>query len=336
VRTGTVINLLARAADGIIIFVQVSPNKHQAHYYLGSALLLLAKNEVTLSPPFLSLVHKAKDEFFAASQYLHGVKGIVATNYSVFIYFYAAYNFSFIRACALLGQEQELGQLLPSFVSTFPENAVAWLSEPDFDHYRSYHCFLIIFLHIYLDLRRHKWFQVLTARISSPNSNPYPFQPLPPQPTPAQPLPPPHSQPTHPSHSLSPSPPQQQPIQKPQQSPEKQNPLPAYLNPTHPLHNIADYELLNSYPPPQQPHPDIPYFVYPDPYAYQPMSTIPPPAQVAPQRQAPIKAGMEEKQYGQLQSSLIESGFSIKRLLEVFSWLPVSSGILQVFLIFYI
>lgn len=43
--------------------------------------------------------------------------------------------------------------------------------------------------------------------------------------------------------------------------------------------------------------------------------------------------GLEEKQYGQLQSSLIESGFSIKRLLEVFSWLPVSSGILQVIIL---
>jgi len=38
---------------------------------------------------------------------------------------------------------------------------------------------------------------------------------------------------------------------------------------------------------------------------------------------------VEDKQYGVLQSSLIESGFSIKRLLEVFNWLPVSSGILQ-------
>jgi hypothetical protein len=296
--------VLKTAEDRLSKCIKVSPNKHQAHYYLGTVLLLLARSEVVLSPPFLSLVHKAKDEFFEASQGLHGVK---------------AYNFSFIRACALLGQEQELSQLLPSFVSTFPENAVAWLSETDFDQYRS-----------------HKWFQVLTTRVSNPNSSPntYSFQPLPPQPSPAQPLPPPHPQPPQLSHS--PPPPQQSIQKQPPKSPEK--PLPPHLNPTHPLHNIANYELMNSYPPPNLAQPDIPYFVYPDPYAYQPMSTIPPPAntQSSPTRtpvqlQRPhTKTGMEEKQYGQLQSSLIESGFSIKRLLEVFSWLPVSSGILQI------
>lgn len=290
---------LRTAEERLTKCIQVSPNKHQAHFYLGNVQLLLAKSEVVLSPPYLMLLRKAQTSFLMASQTLHGVKD---------------YNFYFIRTCAMLGEEQKLCQLLPSFVSTYREKAEIWLSDPDFDHYRS-----------------HKWFQDLLTYISNPNSkiplpslaptNPtYSFQPLPPQPSPAQPLPPPHS------HQQPPTPSQQ----KSPQSFEKQ-PLPPYLNPTHPLHNIADYELLNSYPPPAPSQPDLPYFVYPDPYAYQPMSTIPAPAHPAHAhaQRAAVKAGMEEKQYGQLQSSLIESGFSIKRLLEVFSWLPVSSGILQ-------
>ncbi len=124
------------------------------------------------------------------------------------------------------------------------------------------------------------------------------------------------------------------------QSPQKQ---PGQLPP---LYQIADYQLLNSYPPPPPA-----YLIYPDPYAYQPMSTIPaapltptsrPQLQIPQQQQqqqqqqyqqqqAKAKSGIEDKQYGALQNSLIESGFSIKRLLEVFNWLPVSSGILQVF-----
>lgn len=171
-----------------------------------------------------------------------------------------------------------------------------------------------------------------------------------PQPSPAQPLPPPH----HPQPAPTPSPKQQlpqqqtqQPAQQQKQQPQQQRPL-SITGPNHPL-NIADYQLLNSYPSPVHAYPELPYLVYPDPYAYQPMSTIPPPALHShshPVRN-PIpptgkntnhnnkgKNGIEDKQYGQLQSSLIESGFSIKRLLEVFSWLPVSSGILQVLLIF--
>lgn len=329
--------VLKAAEDRLVRCVRMSPHYHQAHYTLGNVLLLQAKNEVTLSPPFLALVHRAKDAFFDASQHLHGVK---------------AYNFNFIRACALLGQEHELSQLLPSFVATFPENASALLTESDFDHYRG-----------------NKWFHVLVERAA--NKNTVPLHSLP-QPSPAQPLPPPHhpqQQPQHPPKPQSPQQqtqtqiqppqqqqklqslpqpqPQQQIPQQQQQQKEKQQPLPI-TDPAHPLNNIADYQLLNSYPPP------IPYLVYPDPYAYQPMSTIPPPPLHAhthaatrvnppsypsshsspPSLSSPAtvkkgKEGIEEKQYGALQSSLIESGFSIKRLLEVFSWLPVSSGILQ-------
>jgi len=37
-------------------------------------------------------------------------------------------------------------------------------------------------------------------------------------------------------------------------------------------------------------------------------------------------AGFDEKRYNMLQNSLLESGFSMKKLLELINWLPISSG----------
>lgn len=292
------ISTLRAAEHRFVKSLHASPNSHQAHFALGNTVLLLAKNETPATSPYLSLIHRAKDAFFEASQNLPGVQD---------------YHFYFIRMCSLLGQEQEVQQMLESFVYSCPANCAPLLEVQDFDRYKS-----------------QKWFrdiQVLAASLRQQGNA------LPPSPQTQQKSP--------------------HPTQTPKAQAPKSPPRPAVPPMQHPLYNIADYQLLSSYPPPPTTYADIPpYFVYPDPYAYQPMSTIPPPYQLQPGRGTQIAhaqghgaqgraqgnlqgkgsggiGGVEDKQYGQLQTSLIESGFSIKRLLEVFNWLPVSSGILQ-------
>ncbi len=70
------IDALRIAEDRLAKCLILRPNYHQAHYYMGRALLLQARNEPSGSSTFVSLVTRAKDSFFSACQALPNVRGI--------------------------------------------------------------------------------------------------------------------------------------------------------------------------------------------------------------------------------------------------------------------